>query len=343
MEMKCIFCNTEINNNKLYDDYALWIDCTICGKYAYSQWESSEISSYPKDIIAAYLYYNNKIKENERPEAYTTYIGSLSHYNGLKERHPNYFYVSKEEMISFYPRTISQKIDYSLFAFAQKSLYFGAILRIPDDEIQSLLFLRRFDFDGQLIKYEEIKQQYKIILNYFEECKYIEGIAEPNSTKIRLLAEGWKRIEKLQGTMELNRNVFVSMSFDPSLNDIREAIRTGIIDSGFSPEFMDEIIHNKEIVPEMFRLIRECRFLIMDISEPNYGAYYEAGYALGLGKEIIITCSQESKDRKFSEDEAKYEKYLRPHFDIAQKQILYWNNYADLSKKLSEWIKALFS
>ena len=42
-----------------------------------------------------------------------------------------------------------------------------------------------------------------------------------------------------------------------------------------------------------------------------------------------------------SEEEKKYERYLKPHFDIAQKQILVWNDYDDLAKKLCEWIKAL--
>ena len=133
------------------------------------------------------------------------------------------------------------------------------------------------------------------------------------------------------------------MSFDHSLDPIRDAIKKGIIDAEFSPEFMDEMIHNEQIVPEMFRLIRECRFLIMDISYPNYGAYYEAGYAQGLGKEVIITCKNESKNRELSETEKPFEKYLRPHFDIAQKQIIYWEDEEDLSTKLTEWIRALFN
>ena len=90
----------------------------------------------------------------------------------------------------------------------------------------------------------------------------------------------------------------------------------------------------------MFRLIRECRFLIMDISDPNYGAYYEAGYARGLGKEIIITCSHDTHNKEYTTEEER--RHLKPHFDIAQKQILVWNNYNDLTQKLEQWIRALF-
>ena len=133
------------------------------------------------------------------------------------------------------------------------------------------------------------------------------------------------------------------MAFNDGTKETREAIRAGVEKAGFSTEFIDEIVHNHQIVPEMFRLIRECRFLILEISDPNYGAYYEAGYALGLGKEVIICCNNEVFRKEYdTEEEKKYAKYLRPHFDIAQKQILIWTDYDDLSKKLCEWIKALF-
>ena len=127
------------------------------------------------------------------------------------------------------------------------------------------------------------------------------------------------------------------MAFNEGTEKTREAIKKGISDAGFSPEFIDEIVHNHQIVPEMFRLIRESRFLILEISDPNYGAYYEAGYALGKGKEVIICCNKEI----FEGGSGEKSKYRKPHFDIAQKQILIWDDYTDLQKKLSEWIKAI--
>ena len=86
--------------------------------------------------------------------------------------------------------------------------------------------------------------------------------------------------------------------------------------------------------------------MIMDITQPNFGAYYEAGYALGLGKEVIITCSEEvwnKNDFECPKDKQCYyiRLALKPHFDIAQKQVLRWKNYKDLTKKLSEWIKQI--
>jgi len=36
--------------------------------------------------------------------------------------------------------------------------------------------------------------------------------------------------------------------------------------------------------------IRRCRFLIADLSDGNAGAYWEAGFAEGLGKPVIYVC-----------------------------------------------------
>ena len=98
---------------------------------------------------------------------------------------------------------------------------------------------------------------------------------------ITILPEALNRIYDLQKYQENNINVFVAMTFSDETKEIRESIRKGIIDAKFSDVFIDEIIHNQQIVPEIFRMIRDSKFLIMDITITNYGAYYEAGYAIG--------------------------------------------------------------
>ena len=70
----------------------------------------------------------------------------------------------------------------------------------------------------------------------------------------------------------------------------------------------------------------------MNVSFPNYGAYYEAGYAIGKGKQVIICCSAERfKDRNYRK---------RPHFDIAQKSMVIWNTREELVEKLKKRIEA---
>lgn len=340
----CIFCRSVCNGFERHEDQSAFYDCPVCGCYAVSAWDVNDREvglKESRDKIAAYLYHKNKLLENERPEEYVAFIGTKGHYDGLLPKHPNYHFVSPDEVKSFWPRRFADRIDRILQALSLKSRFFGDDVYIGFVEKCSMMFIQR-NYADDPDEEEDANTQAAALYNYLEQSGYVNVEPEGDAVYLTLLAEGWNRLEEIQRSNLDNRDVFVSMSFADSAKSTREAIRDGIIKAGFSPEYMDEIIHNKQIVPEMFRLIRECRLLILDISEPNYGAYYEAGYALGQGKEVIISCSAEAYYRKYdSEEEKKYERYLKPHFDIAQKQILIWNNYEDLTKKITEWIKAL--
>ena len=39
--------------------------------------------------------------------------------------------------------------------------------------------------------------------------------------------------------------------------------------------------------------IRDCKFMICDLTHDNNGAYWEAGYAEGLGKPVIYICEKQ--------------------------------------------------
>lgn len=122
------------------------------------------------------------------------------------------------------------------------------------------------------------------------------------------------------------------MSFNESTKDIRARFRKAIIECGYNPIFIDEKEHNNQIVPEILYEIQKSKFVVVDVSEPNYGAYYEAGYALGLNKQVIICC-----DKNILQGEAAKS---RPHFDIAQKSMVVWKDHDDLEKRLINRIKS---
>lgn len=52
---------------------------------------------------------------------------------------------------------------------------------------------------------------------------------------------------------------------------------------------------NNWIMPEIFQKIKETRFVIVDFSLQCNGAYYEAGYAGALWKNVIQLCSTKGK------------------------------------------------
>ena len=210
---------------------------------------------------------------------------------------------------------------------ASKSRFFCDFVNLNSDSLNAFYFIRTI-IDAKRLSNEEIDRQKVFLCDYlFDKNDFLQG----SITDMLLTSKGWGEVGKIEKEDNLNKNIFVAMSFAYDAKPIRDAIKKGIRKAGFVPILIDEVTHNKQIVPEMFRLIRESKFLVMDTTLKNYGAYYEAGYAQGLGKEVIITCRE---DEFNSSDK-------RPHFDIAQKQILVWKNEEDLIQRLSDWIKAL--
>ena len=59
------------------------------------------------------------------------------------------------------------------------------------------------------------------------------------------------------------------------LRDLRDVSKAGLIDN------------------IMVTTIRDAKFVIADLTDDNHGAYWEAGYAEGLGKPVIYICKKE--------------------------------------------------
>lgn len=62
--------------------------------------------------------------------------------------------------------------------------------------------------------------------------------------------------------------------------------------------------------------IRDAAFVLVDLTHDNSGAYWEAGYAEGLGKPVVYLCERE----KFSES--------RTHFDTNHCTTVIWSDTA---------------
>ncbi|GEM_PF-2142352 len=120
-------------------------------------------------------------------------------------------------------------------------------------------------------------------------------------------------------------NVFIAMSFNEEMNDVREALMRSITNCGYNPIIMDLKEHNNQIVPEIFYEIKKSKFIVADLTQHKNGVYYEIGYAEALDKEIILCCRDND--------------YKKAHFDIAQMNIIKWSKTKELQEKLEKRIK----
>ena len=118
------------------------------------------------------------------------------------------------------------------------------------------------------------------------------------------------------------------MSFDSSMSETRETIKSVIQKNGFEPIFIDEqlIGSTQTINDAIIAAIKSCRFCIADFSQQRDGVYYESGFAAGLNKPVIYTCLDEW--------------FSKSHFDTNHFPHLIYKSSNELAEKLDNKIKA---
>jgi nucleoside 2-deoxyribosyltransferase len=105
------------------------------------------------------------------------------------------------------------------------------------------------------------------------------------------------------------------MSFrnDGLVKFFRDQLKPAVRATGFELFRLDERPRAGLIDNRLRVEIRESRFLVADLSDANAGAYWEAGFAEGLGKPVIYLCH-----RKVFEEKGT-------HFDTNHSHTIKWS------------------
>jgi len=111
---------------------------------------------------------------------------------------------------------------------------------------------------------------------------------------LRLTLTGWQRFHKIQRGAVTSRTAFMAMPFKNSEVEkvFEEVFRPAVAETGFELKPVN-VKQPAGLIDDQIRVdIRLSRFLIADLTCDNRGAYWEAGYAEGLGKPVIYTCNK---------------------------------------------------
>lgn len=337
-KIKCLYCGSEATDqtDMSKDEYARLVNCPVCGRYKYNTFVQNPNDYFgytERDKVAAYLFYNGIHKTYEEllsGNGKREYLWLDSEPHKTEEN--NWFEdVTIEQVRAFNRLTFAEKISQILRNIAEKSKFYNDWVIYSLDEIISLTFIKRWKDNKQQYYKDILKIQFVYILDYLKENKLTEYfIARDSIFRLRLLPDGWARIEKDEQDENNSKNAFIAMSFDKSMDDVKATLKDVISKNGYNPRIMSEIEHNHQIVPEMLYEIRQAKFLVAELTNHNNGAYFEAGYALGLGKDVIQVCRKDT----FGND---------GHFDVKQVNTILWEDLEDLSKKLDNRIKATIS
>ena len=111
---------------------------------------------------------------------------------------------------------------------------------------------------------------------------------------VNLTLEGWESYEREKRGSFSGDYGFLAMQFDdPELDTfVEEVVKPAVKDTGY------RLVHMRDagragVIDNIMRIqIRDAAFVISDLTHDNSGAYWESGYAEGLGKPVIYICEK---------------------------------------------------
>jgi len=157
------------------------------------------------------------------------------------------------------------------------------------------------------------------ILAYLLERKLLDSEinARGRSMKahVTLTVDGWRHYEALLKNRPLSKIAFMAMQYgNRELENLfLTVLKPAVAKTGFDLCKLNENPRAGLIDDRLRVEIRNSRFLVADLSHDNDGAYWEAGFAEGLGKPVIYIC-EETKFKKNS-----------THFDTNHHHTIIWN------------------
>lgn len=149
-----------------------------------------------------------------------------------------------------------------------------------------------------------------------------EHFAPTNSTNwpeagllVRLTLSGWQRWEQLRRGAHSGKTAFLALKFGERDLDtmVEKCFRPAVFATGFTLRRLNDN-PKAGLIDDRLRLaIQGARFVLADLTHGNNGAYWEAGYAEGLGKPVIYLC----ESSKFEKDKS--------HFDTNHHLTVLWS------------------
>ncbi len=342
MSVSCHFCNKGVTswNDGSMPSSSFYM-CKRCGlvrltKEAASDFEEADFTSDDKMVISITL--RNRWELEGRPE--TT---------------ENKLMIGDLNLIVSQFRNLDpiEKMDHALLILEKKTKYVGDQITVNSIDDYPLFYC---------ISPLEVVGTLKLLFdNGFIFAR--DGVNPTND--ISITAKGYQKLREIKKPNRDSKVCFVAMWFTDELNDVFEkAIKPAIefLEAGeLIPRYqalkIDNVEHVNDINDEIIAQIRRSRFMVCDLTGYRGGVYFEAGFAYGLGLEVIYTCRKDwTKEEKLTDksgnvidvllDSKGNEIAVRKegvHFDLAHRNRIEWDpdNFTDFRTKLENRIKAV--
>jgi hypothetical protein len=362
----CPICNVdlsiEIKKSSDNEEYLSKIDCPRCGKYKISDKAKRDIiDTFKMDAASIQAL----AKEDSKNDGSRLFIEVAKKSFGKSMEVPRSIIShairrSGEDTTKITPETLvnilkntslplpAEQADNLVLFLGKWQTSPGDTFKVPSSS-QAVEIARLCGFVGVMIGKEW--DDLRFLITSSKKQGLIDFLSngvtadrKPVPVAMSLTLAGWQKLEELKRSVLDSKKAFMAMAFPVSAKDrkkqehkdrdwffqdtlLPDHLIPAAKDAGYSlsnPLLVDPKAGN--IHARMEVEIRMSRFLVAEITDGNNGAYWEAGFAKGLGKPVIYTCR---KDRK-------------PHFDVGSDQIIFWDEFApqDTANQLKAVIRA---
>jgi hypothetical protein len=136
-----------------------------------------------------------------------------------------------------------------------------------------------------------------------------------SSIGFQLTMNGWARYQELKKVSSQSRTAFMAMKFGDSILDdvVEHCFKPAVLRAGFELRKLTDQQPAGLIDDQIRAALISGRFVIADLTHGSHGAYWEAGYAEGLGLPVIYTCQKRAWEE------------TKTHFDTNHMVTIIWD------------------
>jgi hypothetical protein len=281
--------------------YRVLIDCDVCGDYY--------LSEYVAQRVVERMVSASQLSPAPLPNSYLVSATIRERFEESGKRVP----ITDTSVLFPSPRPIDpfESVDRFLVNVARKMPRVGGLAE----------FQPRLDYPLAIAR--DAQEFYGVLL-LSAELDYTRRVGD---AAVTLQPAGWRRLEELRKTQVRPGTAFVVMSFAENLQSAFEnGIKAALSETGFDVIRADLVQHNGKIDDRIVADIRQSALVVADFSGHRPNVYFEAGFALGLGRAVIWTCSTSD--------------IAAAHFDTRQYNHILWNSPEQLRERLRNRIEA---
>ena len=308
---KCLFCqNTRLLEINYTEDDTWHYRCPYCGEYEVTGSALQEILANPEhDIILnrlASLFIERMLQKKG-----SFLLGTYTDNQRMM--------FSYDDLLKQYPSDFREQHDRALLNIARLA-NFSPLCEIDDRVNPRVLFC--YSFQEMYAFLRILKDEGHVNLN--------DQDSIPAISNVSLTVRGFDYARSLEKDISKRQHAFVAMWFHDEMQLYTQEVQKAIRQAGYEPYIANQDSYNGLIMDKVLNEISKAKFVIADLTSlpekdsctgVRGGVYYEAGYAAGLGLQVILTCREDVT--------------TRIHFDLKQFLGIFWKETDD--GKLMAW------